>query len=183
MKTDSIPKSKLEKAFNILIGMSWCVGISALLVGVENFSFYHYNDMGNLFMTVSLFAILTGLLVYLIKIALGSYLTRLGYKLNCKRGLHFGKSSKLESDRYGHAYGKCFYCKENLALKTYRIEINKSEYFIEASNMIDAIRKIQEQQNNTKSFGSIFTVTDLSRIGTHISTYIVKENGSLDIKK
>lgn len=63
MNTENLPKSKLEKAFNILIVLFLCVGISALLVGVENLSFYHYNDMGNVFMTVSVFAILIGLFI------------------------------------------------------------------------------------------------------------------------
>lgn len=183
MNTSDIPKSKLEKVLNILIGLSWCVGISALLVGVENFSF-HYNYMGNVFMTVGLVSIFLGLLIYFTKIILSSYLIRLGFKLNCKRGLHFGKTSKFESDRYAQEYGKCFYCKEVLTLKNYKIEFNGSEYYFEASNMVEAIRKLQEQQNKTaKSFGSIFTITDLSAIGTRITTYIVKENGSLDIKK
>ncbi|MCE7534226.1 hypothetical protein [Acinetobacter nosocomialis] len=183
MNTNDIPKSKLEKALNILVGLSICVAISAFLVAIENFILRH-NYMGNVLMTVSAWSIFLCTLIYFIKFSLGSYLRKLGFKVNCKRGLHFGKSSKVESDRYAQLYGKCFFCKKTLTIKNYKIEFNGSDYFLEASDMIEAIRKLQEQQSKTaKSFGSIFTITDLSAIGTRITTYIVKENGSLDIKK
>ncbi|MFL1616185.1 hypothetical protein GHT89_16435 [Acinetobacter baumannii] len=182
MNTERFPKSKLEKALNLIINLSLCIGVSAFLVGVENFSF-HYKDMGNLFMTLGVFSFFFGLIICFIKLTLSSYLTQLGFRVNCRRGIHFGKLNKFESDHYAKVYGKCFCCNKVISVQSYKIEFNEIEYFLEASNMIEAIRRLQEKQNIAKSLGTTFTVTDLNSVSTRVMTYIVKENDSLDIKR